>query len=276
MKTGLVISGGGDKGAFAVGALEVLLDHGCEFDLIAGTSTGALIAPMTAIGDIDELVRIYTNVTKSNVLRLNWRRLFLNAIWDTKPLERLIRKTMTDDRFDRLMHTETEVLLCSVGFQTGELYYYSQRGSVEGSLAWSDYDEFVSAILASTNEPMVMPPVSLRGEPCFDGGVREIAPLEVMLSAGAEKVFVIANSPEHVDASDDQFKRMTKIGPRAISIMTREILNNDIYGDLWDERCTLIRPQSSLPTSGMDFEPEAMRKMREIGREEAKRVLGAS
>ncbi|MCK5797226.1 MAG: patatin-like phospholipase family protein, partial [Deltaproteobacteria bacterium] len=43
-RTALVVSGGGSKGAFAVGAIEVLRERGTDFDLICGTSTGSLIA----------------------------------------------------------------------------------------------------------------------------------------------------------------------------------------------------------------------------------------
>jgi predicted acylesterase/phospholipase RssA len=43
----LVISGGGSKGAFAVGVLKYLFqEKGHEYDIISGTSTGALIAPL--------------------------------------------------------------------------------------------------------------------------------------------------------------------------------------------------------------------------------------
>ena len=44
MKRALVISGGGSKGAFAVGALKNLIrERNLTFDVVAGTSTGAAI-----------------------------------------------------------------------------------------------------------------------------------------------------------------------------------------------------------------------------------------
>jgi NTE family protein len=46
MKPALVLSGGGSRGAFAVGAVEVLHEANIAFDIIASTSTGALIAPL--------------------------------------------------------------------------------------------------------------------------------------------------------------------------------------------------------------------------------------
>ena len=50
----LVLSGGGAKGAFQVGALQHLIeDRGLDFTIVAGVSTGALQAAMVAQGDID-------------------------------------------------------------------------------------------------------------------------------------------------------------------------------------------------------------------------------
>lgn len=67
-KRALVVSGGGSKGAFAVGAIEVLLSSGLRFDLVTGTSTGALIAPLIATDDIALLRHIYSTVHTQDIL----------------------------------------------------------------------------------------------------------------------------------------------------------------------------------------------------------------
>jgi len=271
MTTALVISGGGDKGAFAVGVIEVLVERGYEFDLVAGTSTGALIAPLLAINDIDEMVRIYTSVRKKDILRLNWRRLFLDAIYDTWPLEKLIRKTMRGERYDRLMASSIKILLCSVGFQSGSIRYASQH-PVGQVIGWSNFDGYVAATLASTNQPMLMPPSVWAGESCFDGGVREVAPLKVALELGATQVIVIANSPEDPGPVEFPQYRMVTIGPRALDLMTTEILNNDL--SLGGADVTVIRPKEILPSDGLHFIPVEMQEMRTIGQNRAREILG--
>jgi NTE family protein len=70
-RTALVISGGGSKGAFAVGVLRNLFERGLAFDLAAGTSTGALILPLAmAQGAVamDFLTREYTSVRDRDIL----------------------------------------------------------------------------------------------------------------------------------------------------------------------------------------------------------------
>ncbi|GAA4214419.1 hypothetical protein GCM10022289_47930 [Pedobacter jeongneungensis] len=52
MKT-LVISGGGSKGAFAGGVAEYLIKYReTNYDLFVGSSTGSLLIPFLAIGDV--------------------------------------------------------------------------------------------------------------------------------------------------------------------------------------------------------------------------------
>lgn len=273
MKTALVISGGGSRGAFAVGAIEVLWERGWNFDIISGTSTGALITSLTAINDLETLIKIYTSVHTRDILRLNWRRFFYDAIYDTKPLEKLVRKTMKGTRYDLLMASPITALLCRVGYQSGRVIYGSQR-EVEGHTEiqpWGDFDRYVKALLASTNEPTLMPPVYVGGETCFDGGVREIVPLRIVKALGAKKVIVIVNSPSNPSLSAELFTKLTEIGPRTLDLMTTEIANDDLLGVGVD--LTVIRPLHPLPGSGLKFVPAEMRAMRKIGQARAKEVL---
>ncbi len=69
MKPALVLSGGGSRGAFIVGALEVLYESDLDFDIIAGTSTGALIASLLPTKEIQVLRGIYSSVTTDDIIR---------------------------------------------------------------------------------------------------------------------------------------------------------------------------------------------------------------
>jgi predicted acylesterase/phospholipase RssA len=169
-----------------------------------------------------------------------------------------------------------DILLCSVGYQRGNLLYYSQTGDIPGVTAWSDFDEYVAATLASTNQPLIMPASILGGQQCFDGGVREIAPLKIL--SGVEDlttVVIIANSPEDPALQDTYFKSFLEIGPRSLDLMTTEILNDDIAKQyVPGAEVIVIRPQEALPTTGLEFRPEVMEAMRQTGIRVAQQVLG--
>ena len=57
----LVISGGGSKGAFAGGLAEFLITV-CkkEYKIFIGSSTGSLLVPLLAIGEIPKLKSVFT------------------------------------------------------------------------------------------------------------------------------------------------------------------------------------------------------------------------
>ena len=61
MKKGLVLEGGGTKGAYQIGAYRALTDLGIQFTGIAGTSIGALNGALIAQGDFDAMEDIWVN-----------------------------------------------------------------------------------------------------------------------------------------------------------------------------------------------------------------------
>ena len=68
----LVISGGGSKGAFAGGVAQHLIqEQKRRYDLFLGTSTGSLLIPHLAAGNIQKVYDIYTSVTQRTIFSVN-------------------------------------------------------------------------------------------------------------------------------------------------------------------------------------------------------------
>ena len=68
---GLVLEGGGAKGAYHIGAYKALKEMGVEIDGVAGTSVGALNGAMIAQEDIDRAYELWNNMTYSRVINAN-------------------------------------------------------------------------------------------------------------------------------------------------------------------------------------------------------------
>ena len=64
----LVLSGGGARGAYEAGVITSLCQNGA-FDIICGTSIGAINAALTAQGEIDALGRLWHSIGSRNIIQ---------------------------------------------------------------------------------------------------------------------------------------------------------------------------------------------------------------
>lgn len=85
-KVGLVLTGGGAKGAYQVGALRYLAEQGFQPDMIAGTSIGALNGAIIASypgqlrAGVAKLEQIWHDLGRANILSVNpnWPSIFVS------------------------------------------------------------------------------------------------------------------------------------------------------------------------------------------------------
>jgi hypothetical protein len=88
----LVVSGGGENGAFGAGLLSGWSQTGTRpsFDLVTGVSTGALTAPFAFLGSAHDatLKQVYTDISPERVLIRRWltAAIFNDALADSSPL----------------------------------------------------------------------------------------------------------------------------------------------------------------------------------------------
>lgn len=66
----LALSGGGARGFAHIGAIEELLDRGFQITQVVGTSMGALVGGMYALGRMGEFKEVVTHLSKFKILRL--------------------------------------------------------------------------------------------------------------------------------------------------------------------------------------------------------------
>ena len=192
MKNALVVSGGGSKGAFAIGAIEQLRDAGVTWDIVVGTSTGALIAPLVVTDEIQELRALYTRVHTADIVRQrDLLDIFIHdAIYDATPLWNLINSSITAERYTAILASPVELYLTTVNLQTGQVEYWNphQSGPLGAPVSGAPLprETFMKAMFASASEPVLMPNVRILdgGQQYADGGVREVAPLRVAIDRG--------------------------------------------------------------------------------------------
>lgn len=246
MSRALVISGGGSKGAFAVGVLKRLFDEfpGLDFDIIVGTSTGSLMAGFVALGDMDSLEKLYSNQKTENIV-LTGRigdRINDVSIFDASPLKALLDKNYTDQRYDAIKASGKQVFLTTTCLQTEALVVFTTSETPADVINYEvqkimNADHFRRAVLASACQPVFMQPIkvnkNLPGElnshfQFVDGGVREYAGIQMAIDNGATEIFTILLSPEGTVVENAELKDLFSILRKTIDIFTDDVGKNDL------------------------------------------------
>lgn len=241
-KTALVISGGGSKGAFAVGVLKYMAaTPKIQFDTLCGTSTGSLIIPLAAIGEINLLEKLYTtHVTSDIVITGNVINRFAGkdtySLFDAQPLAQLIKKTFTDGMYQSILDTAKGLYLTTVCLQTGRITYFTTSDLPLTSPEYDviriqDASTFRRAMFASSCQPVFMPPYNViesQDLQYVDGGLREYAPVDLAIDTGATEVYAILLSPEKPETDDHIFKSPFEILQQTMDWFTMDVAVNDL------------------------------------------------
>ncbi|PWA07873.1 patatin-like phospholipase family protein [Flavobacterium laiguense] len=202
----LVISGGGSKGAFAGGVAQYLLQNkGRTYDLFIGTSTGSLLIPHLALGNIDKLHSIYTNVSMAQIFDINpfiikskkgikfvtinhfnVIRQYLRGkrtFGESRNLQKFIKNNLSVSEFEYLQSLPTDVIITVTNISKNEAEYKSIKQCT--------YDEFCDWIWISSNYIPFMSLVRKNGCEYGDGGFSSLVPIREAIHRGATEIDVI-------------------------------------------------------------------------------------
>lgn len=99
---GIVLEGGGAKGAYQIGAWEALREAGVKIKGIAGTSVGALNGALMCMGDYENARAVWENISYSKVMDVddNWMSQFMQGTLGMAEFFEGTFKTMKDGGMD--------------------------------------------------------------------------------------------------------------------------------------------------------------------------------
>ena len=206
MKKALVISGGGSKGAFAGGVSQYLLNkEHKEYDLFIGTSTGSLMISHLALGKLDDLKNLYTNVNQKTIFSNNPFKIknvsgekvisirHLNTLWnflngrktfgESKNLRRLIKKNITKDMYHLIRADHKEVVVTVSNLTTNQIEYKSINECT--------YDDFCDWIWGSCNYVPFMSLLEKNNCQYADGGFGSLVQIREAILRGAKEIDAI-------------------------------------------------------------------------------------
>jgi len=298
MKTALILSGGGAKGAFSVGALTYMTRerNDINFDIVSGTSTGALIAGLIIINRVDILRDIYATVNNDDIIRrLDPVKVFRNNqnyFYSDGPLTDIINQKITEAVASEIISSARLLLLTAVNLQTGKITVFANQDidSTENYdvIRITNRDILIKAFRASSNQGAFLPPVNItagdgKEYQFIDGGCREVIPCLAVMDQDPDKIYVLSNNPKYIFSVNAPYTGVLTILMRLISIFIQDVRENDIASlENWRENkdtvteITYIEPDKDLdpefPT-GLRFERARMEVMMAQGEVKARSIL---
>lgn len=241
----LVISGGGSKGAFAGGVAEYLLKvEKMEYDIFVGSSTGSLLAPSLANGQVDKLEEGYTSVKqkdiysvspfsvkinkkgerKTRINHFNTLKMFLKkkkTFGESKALRKTIENFLTKEDFEAVKKSRKQVIVTVSNLTTHKVEYKYLKDH--------SYSDYLDWMWASTCFVPFMSIVEKDGFEYADGGFGNYIPLEAAIDAGATEIDVIILQPKHRHIRKSQSRNPFDVILNCIDFMLQQISVDDIY-----------------------------------------------
>ena len=202
----LVISGGGSKGAFAGGVAQYLIEiEKNKYDIFIGTSTGSLLIPHLALGNIEKIHRIYTNVDMKKIFNVNpfvvkkkdgtdivtinhfnVIRQYIKGkrtFGESKRLLSYIKRNFTIEDFIALKSLPSNIIITVTNLSKNEAEYKSIHDC--------EYYEFCEWIWISSNYIPFMSLVTKNNDEYGDGGFSSLVPIREAINRGATEIDVV-------------------------------------------------------------------------------------
>lgn len=196
---GLILDGGGARGAYQIGAWKALEEAGVKVNAVAGTSVGALNGALIAMGDVKKAEKIWQEMTFSRVMDVDdeWMERLFNKESSLKEILTEMRMMLSEGGVDitplrKLIHDtvdekkirESDVELCLLTFSISEMkeldlsIHDIPEGLLEDFLLASAY------LIGFKNQ-------KLHGQTYVDGGVINNVPTRSLVKRGYENLIQI-------------------------------------------------------------------------------------
>ncbi|AUC76111.1 patatin-like phospholipase family protein [Olleya sp. Bg11-27] len=198
MNIGLVLSGGGMRGAAHIGAIKALEEHNIYPTHIAGTSAGAIIGALYAYGfNCAQML----DFLKSTPL-FSYKKYAINkpGFIDASKYYNYFKKQIPEDDFNAL---KKKLFVTATNILSGDLEVFSQG-------------ELIKPVLASASFPGLFSPIKMKQGLYVDGGVLNNFPVDLLQKECDQIIGIYLNLYE--TKTQDQLKHFHNVIERAITI----------------------------------------------------------
>ncbi|MFH1238278.1 MAG: patatin-like phospholipase family protein [archaeon] len=244
----LALSGGSVRGLAHIGFLEVLEENDIKIDYIVGTSMGALIGGIYAVGKLKEFKKKILKLSRNKILSLLLSNQIKKGNTDTKEIETFIKKFIEEKKIEDLGIGFTAI---ATDLKTGKEVYL-EKGSL------------LKSISASISIPGIFQPVKIGDMLLVDGGVIDPLP-EKYAKEKAENVIAVNALPSRINYKQGG-------GTFELLSAVASIMVNEIVGQRRSKEKDKLFVQ--IKTRNIDsFDFKSASKVIQLGRRAAKKHL---
>lgn len=254
----LLLSSGGQYGAYGVGVLNGWKDHGSgafvlpSFDIVTGVSTGAMIAPFTlsegdySIRRISELFQQADSsfaIVRGVFFFLPWR----DSIFDTRVLRERIASEVDEETLRQVAaaHDAHRMLLIgAVDLDLGQFHIWDMGPIAKRGIESGDLSRFHDAMISSASIPGAFPPIEIDDVLYTDGAaalatfigldrdlvlqtVNEFKRRNPGAASPRLRIWMIVNG--HIDAPVELARQgWTSVALRSAAVLTRYSLRSTL------------------------------------------------
>lgn len=267
MKTGLVLEGGGVRGIYTAGVLDVFMEEGLSFDGLIGVSAGAIHGCSYLSGQKGRSLRYYLNYVSDP------RFMSIQSLIKTGDLvgvdfcyHELPDKLDVYDH-EAFLKNPTPFYVTVTNVETGEAEYLRIR----------DMRSQIDLLRASASLPYCSRVVQIGEKKYLDGGCADAVPLETFREMGYGRNVVVLTRPADYRKSP-QSRAMTLLFYRrypkfAAALARRHIRYNETMARIQEleqaGEIFVIRPAQALEVSRLETDPAKVQKVYDRGRADA-------
>lgn len=271
MKKGLVLEGGGVRGIYTAGVLDVFMEHGITFDGAIGVSAGAIHGCSYLSGQKGRSIRYYKKYSK--YYKFMGFRSFITTgdiVGVDFCYHELPEKLDIYDN-EAFKKNKTEFYVTCSNVETGKAEY----------VRITDMNKQIDYLRASASLPYFSRIVELDGKKYLDGGCTDSIPLEAFKNMGFDKnVVILTRHAEY--RKKEETKLMAKLVYRKYPNFVNAMLNRHTSYNNTVERILemeksgevfVIRPSENLNIGRLEKDPLEIERVYNIGRNDAVAIM---
>lgn len=269
---GLVLEGGGFRGMYTCGVIDVFMENHIDFDQVVGVSAGAAFGCNIKSRQIGRALRYNKRFCRDP--RYSGLKSFIKTgdLYNKEFAYGIVPTIL--DPFDTKTFKENLIrftLVCT-DIHTGKPIYHEIENGDATDIEW---------IRASASIPIVSKPVKLDGYELLDGGVSDSIPVDWMLERSSKTVVVLTRDKsyrtkpmKYINLLKKAFKGYPKLQK---ALENRHIVYNETLDRIEqlerEGRIFVIRPSKPIECTMIEKDPNHLQEIYDIGRKDALNYL---